>query len=86
MPLLSEFDGMKMYVYWNDHMPPHFHAEYNGSDILVDINAVSVLKGIFPANKLKLVLAWAELHKSELLDCWEKARENKMPERIKPLE
>lgn len=39
MPLLSEFDGIKIYVYWNDHMPPHFHAEYNGADILVDINS-----------------------------------------------
>jgi hypothetical protein len=31
-------------------------------------------------------LAWAELHKSELLDRWEKAKNNKMPEKIKPLE
>ena len=37
MPLLSEFFGIKIYIYWDDHVPPHFHAEYNGHQVLVDI-------------------------------------------------
>lgn len=86
MPLLSEFAGIKIYIYWNDHMPPHFHAEYNDAKILVDINSAAVLKGVFPANKLKLILAWTELHRDDLIDRWNKARDNQMPEKIKPLE
>ena len=28
MPRVSEFFGIAIYMYYNDHMPPHFHAEY----------------------------------------------------------
>ena len=42
MPLLSEFFGIKIYIYWDDHFPPHFHSEYNGIEILVDINSNNV--------------------------------------------
>lgn len=56
MPLLSEFFGIKIYIYWDDHVPPHFHAEYNGHHVLVDIEENVVIKGVLPANKLKLVL------------------------------
>lgn len=85
MPLLSEFFGIKIYIYWDDHFPPHFHAEYNGIEILVDINSNNVIKGVFPSNKLKLILAWAEIHHEELLSCWELAKNNKMPAKIEPL-
>lgn len=85
MPLLSEFLGIKIYIYWDDHVPPHFHAEYNGHQVLVDIEENVVIKGVLPANKLKLVLGWAELHHNELVDCWNKAKLNQMPTRIEPL-
>ena len=66
-------------------IPPHFHAKYNGHQILVDIEENVVIKGVLPANKLKLVLGWAELHHNELVDCWNKAKLNQMPTRIEPL-
>ncbi len=28
MPLICEFFGIKIYMYWDEHVPPHFHAEY----------------------------------------------------------
>jgi hypothetical protein len=73
MPLVSEFFGIKIYMYWNEHMPPHFHAEYGNSSIVVDISNGSVLKGAFPFKQLKLVLARAELHERELLKNWDVA-------------
>ena len=82
MPLLSDFFGIKIYIYWDAHVPPHFHAEYNGHQVLVDIEENVVIKGV---NKLKLVLGWAELHHNELVDCWNKAKLNQMPTRIEPL-
>jgi hypothetical protein len=65
MPLISEFFGIKIYMYWQEHNPPHFHAEYNGLRAEVDINNAVILKGALPFKQLKLVLAWCELHKDE---------------------
>lgn len=28
MPLISRFFGILIYMYFDDHAPPHFHAEY----------------------------------------------------------
>ncbi|MCB1160916.1 MAG: DUF4160 domain-containing protein [Leptospiraceae bacterium] len=60
MPLVSEFFGIKIYMYWNDHMPPHFHAEYGDLQAIVDINNSVIIKGALPSRQLKLVLAWSE--------------------------
>ena len=37
MPVVSEFYGIKISFYYDDHNPPHFHADYNSQKILVDI-------------------------------------------------
>jgi len=85
MPLISEFFGIKIYMYWKEHFPPHFHAEYNEYKILVDINEGVVIKGSFPFKKLKLVLAWCELHNKELLTNWELALKHDDIMKIEPL-
>jgi len=85
MPIVSEFYGIKIMMFWNEHVPPHFHAEYGENKILVDIQNATVLKGIFPSKQLKLVLAWCEIHKDELMVNWEKGRENNQFIRIDPL-
>lgn len=74
MPIISEFYGIKIMMFWNEHHPPHFLAEYGENKILVDIQNATVLKGIFPSKQLKLVLAWCEIHKDELLVNWEMVR------------
>jgi hypothetical protein len=85
VPIISEFYGIKILMYWNDHLPPHFHAEYGENKILVDINNGVVIKGIFPLKQLKLVLAWCEIHKDELLENWEKGKEHLEFNKINPL-
>ena len=35
MPLVSEFYGIKIYMYWEDHSPPHFHAEYGDNQVIL---------------------------------------------------
>ena len=67
MPLLSEFNGIKVYAYWDDHLPPHIHAEYASFMALVDIQNCVILKGMLPVNKAKMILGWrSEEHTSEL--------------------
>jgi len=85
MPLVCEFNGIKIYMYWNDHAPPHFHAEYGDNHILVDVRATVVLQGVFPFKQLKLVLAWCELHEDELLENWARAKDSRELVRIEPL-
>ena len=85
MPIISLFYGIKVTMYYNDHMPPHFHAEYNGTKVLVDIINAKILKGAFPAKQLKLILAWTVLHQDELMQNWELAKENEPLNKINPL-
>ncbi|MGN0466125.1 MAG: DUF4160 domain-containing protein [Lachnospiraceae bacterium] len=85
MPTISLFYGIKVTMYYNDHMPPHFHAEYNGRKILVDIIEARVIKGAFPARQLKLILAWAVIHQDELMQNWELSKEKATLNKISPL-
>ena len=85
MPLVSEFFGIKIYMYWADHFPMHFHAEYGSSKALVSIHEAAVIKGVLPARQLKLVLAWCEIHKDELIQNWNSAQQNGEITKIGPL-
>lgn len=85
MPVISEFYGIKIMMFWNEHMPAHFHAEYGEHKVLIDINKGTVIKGIFPFKQLKLVLAWSEIHKEELLRNWENALNHQELDMINPL-
>ena len=82
---ISLFFGIRVTINYNDHVPPHFHAEYNGNKVLVDIINVKVLKGYFLKRQLKLILAWTEIHKDELMQNWELARNHQALYRIAPL-
>lgn len=73
MPTISMFRGIKIYINWNDHMPPHFHASYAGQEIIVSINDLEVLDGEIPSKQLKMVLGWAAFHQTELIENWELA-------------
>jgi len=72
--------------YYDEHNPPHFHAEYSGNKALVDIQKSTVIKSSLPKKQLKLVLAWTELHKDELMQNWELAKINAELNQIKPLQ
>lgn len=45
MPTISEFRGIRVTIYWSDHLPPHFHAYYGDSEVLVSIEDIEVLEG-----------------------------------------
>ncbi len=85
MPEISLFKGIRITMYYSDHNPPHFHAEYAGEKVLIDIQEGIVLEGKLPNRQLKLVLAWCELHKDELMQNWELAKAGKPLNHISPL-
>ena len=85
MPELSRFLGIVIAMYYNDHAPPHFHAKYGAFEIKVQI-ADGVVEGRFPRRALSLVLEWYNLHRAELQEDWNLARQRRPLRRIDPLE
>ena len=53
MPEISLFYGIRVTMYYDDHNPPHFHAEYNGNKALIEIDHARVIKGALPSRQLK---------------------------------
>lgn len=85
MPRISSFYGIIIWMYWNDHNPPHFHATYGDSEILIRINDLSIYSGSLPSRAFGLVMEWASLHKNELLQNWNLMTEDKPLKKIEPL-
>ncbi len=85
MPEISMFFGIRITLNYNDHNPPHFHAEYVGNKALVNIVDATVIKGGLPKRQLKLVLAWTELHRDALIQNWELSKNHQELFRIEPL-
>ena len=71
MPEISRFFNIRITMYFDEHRPPHFHAEYNGLKAEIDIRTAKVIKGALPNRQLKLVTAWAIIHQDELMANWE---------------
>ena len=85
MPTVSTFYGILIKMFFNDHAPPHFHAEYAEFKATVDIRHLRVLEGELPRRALDLVLDWAKLHREELLNDWDLCRAREAPKPIAPL-
>lgn len=71
MPRISFFLGIAIYMYFNDHNPPHFHAMYGEYAAMVNINDGEVLSGKLPPRVKALVKEWAEINRELLLKNWE---------------
>lgn len=85
MPELSRFLGIVVYMLYDDHKPPHFHAEYGEYKISVEIES-GVVEGRFPRRALRAVLEWHELHRDELFEDWRLAEAHQPLQKIAPLE
>jgi hypothetical protein len=86
MPEISRFFGIIIKMFYEDHLPPHFHAEYGEFHIKVSIPTLSVIEGKFPPKALGLVVEWASQHQPELSEMWERARKREPLFKIAPLE
>ena len=73
MPELSRFFGLVIFMFYNDHPPPHFHVRYGDQRAIIDIRTLAVLggSGSHAPRALGLVTEWAALHQGELVDAWD---------------
>ena len=85
MPKISEFFGIAIYIYFREHNPPHFHAIYAGEEVQISIDTLSVITGAIPPRAMGLVIEWAEIHKGQLRNDWDKAVAGQPLDDIEPL-
>jgi len=85
MPTISAFYGILIRMFFNDHLPPHFHARYGEFEATIEIATLNILEGEFPGRALNLVQEWAMMHREELLEDWRLCRQHAPPARIEPL-
>ena len=85
MPELSRFYGIVIRMYFDDHPPPHFHAEYDEYEAVININTLAIVAGKLPSRALGLVIEWASLHQEALHLEWDKAQGMQPLGKIPPL-
>ncbi len=85
MPTIGFFRGIKIFINWGDHAEPHIHVEYGEHKATIKLNEIELDKGSLPKKQLRLVLAWCELHKDELMENWELASKGENTFMIEPL-
>lgn len=89
MPIISMFYGILVAIYYEDtgrHNKPHIHVRYQGEKASISIEDGTMLAGKFPPKQLRMVLAWIDIHKDELMADWELAVTGEEPFRIAPLQ
>ena len=86
MPKVSEFFWIVIALFYADHHPPHFHARYGDHEATFAIATLEILAGSLPRRPHALVLEWANLHRSELEQDWDRAGRGEPLARIPPLE
>ena len=88
MPVISMFFGILVMMYFEDnrrHKKPHVHVRYQKHEAVISVPDGQMLSGSLPPAKLKLTLAWIEIHKEELLADWSLAVNGEQPFKIEPL-
>ena len=85
MPAISTFYGIKITMNYNDHLPPHFHAEYQEFEVTVDI-FTGLVTGRMPRRALNLIWIWLDDHRNELAENWDRAQARRPLAPVSPLE
>ncbi len=88
MAVISMFYGIIISMYYFDnkqHHLPHIHVKYQDQEAVISIPEGKLLEGELKTNKMKLLQAWIEIHKEELMADWELASQGETLFKIKPL-
>ena len=85
MPTLSRFLGIWIRMHYDELEEPRFHAQYGEFEGQISIIPINVMSGDLPPRIVRLLLAWAEIHKAELSRNWVLASRNLPLRKIRPL-
>ncbi len=86
MPEISRFFGIIIRMFFDEHNPPHFHAEYQGNKAVFDLNGNITRGNLVSRTAVRLVREWIDIHSNELREDWELAQAGKEIKKIAPLD
>jgi Domain of unknown function (DUF4160) len=83
MPTISVFFGIVIKMFFDDHNPPHLHAEYQGEKAVFDFRGNILAGDISSRTAVRLIREWIDLHQFELIQNWNNMQQgigfNKIP-------
>lgn len=87
MPELSRFLGIviRMYFAEKEHNLAHFHAAYNEYEASFSIDPLEQIEGKLPPRIYGMVMEWALIHQKELMENWNRLKNEQATKKIKPL-
>ena len=65
MPEICRFYGIVIKMYFADHAPPHFHAEYAEFEARIAIDSLAVISGAHSSHRDHLVQTIVITHSSD---------------------
>jgi hypothetical protein len=68
------------------HHLPHLHAYHQEAVAVYGLAPVELISGSLPLRQQRLVEAWAEMHREELLEDWRLLQQGRRPTPIPPLQ
>jgi hypothetical protein len=86
MPVIATFFGIIIRMYFADHPPPHFHAEYQGEKATFGFDGELLAGEISSKRARRLIREWALLHRIELVLNWRNVEQGRPLNRIGPLD
>jgi Domain of unknown function (DUF4160) len=86
MPIISAFFGIVVRMFYREHEPAHFHAEYQGQQAKFDFAGKMIAGDMKSKTARRLIKQWAASHRKDLERNWEKMKEGRTLEKIAPLE
>jgi hypothetical protein len=85
MPTISIFFGIVIKMFFDDHNPPHFHAEHQGEMAVFDFRG-NILRGdLSSRTAVRLIREWVDLHQTELEENRAEMQAGREFHRIEPL-
>ncbi|MEX1198741.1 MAG: DUF4160 domain-containing protein [Pseudohongiellaceae bacterium] len=86
MPTICAFHGITIRMYYDDHLPPHFHAYRAENSAKYCIRTGRRLAGRLPQRADAMVLKWQKMHQFELRRNWRLALQHRPLILIEPLD
>lgn len=86
VPEICRFYGIVIRMFFNEHNPPHFHAQYGEYIAQVKIDDGEIIEGYLPQRAISLIQNWVQLHRNELFENWSNCQQNKKSFKIEPLD
>ena len=77
--LVQKVNGLKIYIYADEHAPPHFHVLSSDIDAAFTIRDCTLLRGSVDSKTRNLIVYWHSSARQKLVDIWNTTRPTDCP-------